>query len=439
MRLIRKTIFWLHLIVGLLVGLGVALMAGTGAVMAFEHPILDAVEKYDGRPPNPQVEAWSVENLLARVREIDPATTPTGLTYHNDPNAPAEVQIGRDRVMFFNAYTGELVGTEATRLRSFFKTTLELHRWLTLSGDWRPVGKNIMGAAAIGFLVLILSGLWLWMPRRVSWKAFKSVVVPSLSLKGKARDWNWHNALGFWLLIPLLVITLSGIVIAYPWATALAYRAVGDTPPPPRNEGGPRGGENRGGEQRRGEGRDGSAGAQTPRPLNLEGLNDLWFAAQDRSDGWTSITMRLGGGRRGGGGGGEGQANTEGDSGGNGGGVQFVVARGDAELAMNRTTLTFNRRTGELVSEQTFESQTPGRQLRSMMVPIHRGEVLGHVGRAIALIACLAALVLVYTGFALSWRRFAPARKPVKRAATADRQIPQILSMATPAGHDQGG
>jgi uncharacterized iron-regulated membrane protein len=283
-----------------------------------------------------------------------------------------------------------------------------------------------MGAAALGFLLLILSGLWLWMPRRASWKAFKSVLVPRATLRGRARDWNWHNALGFWLLIPLLVITLSGLVIAYPWANALAFRAVGDTPPPPRNEGGPRG-EGPGGNrsERGGERRDGPTRALA-RPLNLEGLNDLWFAAQDMSPGWTSITMRLGG-RRGG------EAPQAEDGQGSGGGVSFVVARGDAELAMNRTTLTFDRRNGELTSVQKFEDGTPGKRLRSMMVPIHRGEVLGNVGRAIALVACLATLMLIYTGFALSWRRFVPARRAVKTSPAA-APVRQILSMATPAG-----
>ncbi|MDB5326328.1 MAG: peptidase [Phycisphaerales bacterium] len=426
MRWIRKTIFWLHLVVGLVVGLGVALMAGTGMVMAFEHPIVDRAERFDGRPPTPNAEAWSVENLLRRAQEIDPASRPTGLTFQSDPNAPAAVPMGRDRVLYLNAYTGEKVGTEATRLRAFFKTTEDLHRWLALSGTGRDVGKNITGAVAIGFLVLIISGLWLWMPRVWRWPALRAVMVPSGRLRGKARDWNWHNAFGFWLLLPLLVITLTGLVIAYPWANALIFRAVGEAPPAPREQRprmamGP-GGE-RPGERRSGGGEGRPAGeANAPRPLNLEGLNDLWFSAQDMSANWTSITMRFGGGRRGGGGG-EGQAEDEAGGDGARGGVSFIIVRGDANVPTHRTTLTFDRRSGELTRTEAFADQPLGRRLRSLVVPIHRGEVLGTTGRVIAVIACAAALMLVYTGFALSWRRLARpvlARRRARRAEKTD-------------------
>ena len=36
----------------------------------------------------------------------------------------------------------------------------------------------------------------------------------------------------------------------------------------------------------------------------------------------------------------------------------------------------------------------------------HSGEILGLWGQSLALAGCLAGCVLVYTGFALSWRRF---------------------------------
>ena len=38
-------------------------------------------------------------------------------------------------------------------------------------------------------------------------------------LRGRARDFNWHNVVGFWSAIPLVVIVLGASVISYPWAT----------------------------------------------------------------------------------------------------------------------------------------------------------------------------------------------------------------------------
>ncbi|MGC4030376.1 MAG: PepSY-associated TM helix domain-containing protein [Tepidisphaeraceae bacterium] len=238
-KIIRKTFFWLHLVVGLVVGLGVAVMAGTGILMAYEKPILERVERYDGSPTKPDQALWSVEDLLLAVNEQVPDATPSGITSFADYNKPAVVQLGRDRVVYVNNYTGHIVGEGAESWRGFFHTVEELHRWLAATGDWRNWGRNWTGVVNLGFLVLIVSGLWLWWPKKLKWKAIKTVTVPSLKLKGKPRDWNWHNAVGFWALVPLSVIVLTGTVISYPWANNLMFRLVGDTPPAPREEGGP--------------------------------------------------------------------------------------------------------------------------------------------------------------------------------------------------------
>jgi uncharacterized iron-regulated membrane protein len=48
--------------------------------------------------------------------------------------------------------------------------------------------------------------------------------VPSLKLRGKPRDWNWHHAVGFWSAPALLLITLTGLVMSYQWANAPTQR-----------------------------------------------------------------------------------------------------------------------------------------------------------------------------------------------------------------------
>ena len=50
-------------------------------------------------------------------------------------------------------------------------------------------------------------------------------------LRGKARDFNWHNVIGLWCAVPLFVVVLSGVVISYPWASDLVYRVAGEAPP----------------------------------------------------------------------------------------------------------------------------------------------------------------------------------------------------------------
>ena len=428
MRFLRKTIFWLHLVVGLVVGLGVAVMAGTGLVMAFEKPIVEKAETYDGRSPTAGLKADSIENLLNAAQLHVSDASPTAVTAYASLDKPAAVQFGREKIVYFNNYTLKPVGTEAAGLRGFFHFNEELHRWLatTAGTPWRTWGRWTTGIVNLGFLALILSGLWLWFPRRLRWRNFRPVLVPNVRLKGKLRDWNWHNTAGFWLLIPLTVIVLTGTIMSYPWANNLLFRAVGDTPPAPRGEGGgnrgrmamnggPNGQNGERGGQRRGEGGrgeggrgEGMRGQRGPvEPINVEGFNDLWASTEDASPGWQSITLRLGG-RRGGGEGGGGPGGGGGGEGGDGergAGVSLAVNYANPLSPLQRVTFNYNRNTGELINKQTFNDIPAGRRARSLVLPIHRGEILGLPGMVVAAVSCLAALVLVYTGFALSWRR----------------------------------
>ena len=81
------------------------------------------------------------------------------------------------------------------------------------------------------FLFLVMSGLYLWFPRKKTWASFRKILWFRGGLSGKARDFNWHNVAGFWCCVPLFFLVLSGVVMSYPWASNMVYRAAGSEPP----------------------------------------------------------------------------------------------------------------------------------------------------------------------------------------------------------------
>ena len=85
--------------------------------------------------------------------------------------------------------------------------------------------------------MLVVTGLFLWLPRQWSWAAIRRRLLFRPGLRGRARDWNWHNVAGMWCALPLLLVTLTGVVISYPWANALLFRCCRQ-PPPARQEAG---------------------------------------------------------------------------------------------------------------------------------------------------------------------------------------------------------
>jgi uncharacterized iron-regulated membrane protein len=59
-----------------------------------------------------------------------------------------------------------------------------------------------------------------------------------------------------------------------------------------------------------------------------------------------------------------------------------------------------------VLRKESFSGYSLGRQVRSWTRFLHTGEALGVVGKALAAIASAGAVLLVWTGFALAWRRF---------------------------------
>ncbi|QDE87149.1 PepSY-associated TM helix domain-containing protein [Myxococcus xanthus] len=410
MRTFRNIIFWIHLIVGIATGLVIAIMSFTGVVIAFEKQLIEWAER-DVRTvqlPSPGAPRLPVEALVERARAARTDGQPSGVTVYPEPTSSVLVSMGRGSVTYVNPYTGEVLGNGATGLRGFLQWNVEFHRWLAAGGDNRAVGKAITGASNAVFLFLAISGLYLWWPRKWTLRAMRPSLWFRRGLKGKARDWNWHNVIGFWSLPVLIVLTASGMVISYKWASNLVFTMTGNTPPasqwPP-----------------------GSASVKVPAPeveTPRKPMDVLIAEAQKTSPTWSSATVRLGGGARPGGAPAQGGRGPEakgapeakGERGGKGNAdgldaVTVTLREADAWPLFSSKQVSLNPFSGEVAKQETYADYNSGRKLRTWLRFLHTGEALGLMGQLVAAIASLGGVFLVYTGFALSWRRFFPRRR----------------------------
>ncbi len=364
----RKVVFWMHLVAGVVAGAVVLVMSVTGVLLAYERQMTawaDAaptVEVFRGTP------RLSPEALLEKVREARPQGIPGNLILKSDPSLPAIVGLGREGVFFANPYTGEIVGEGSKAARTFFHEVTDWHRWLGTHGENRVWGKGITGACNLAFLFLVVSGIYLWWPRPWSQKNFQSVGIPRIDLEGKARDWNWHNSIGFWLAPILFFIVLTGVLISYPWATRLLYQLTGNEAPPAREGGGEMAG----------------------RVTKVQGwttgtLDPLWVRAEQQGADWKSISVRF--------------PNAPGKS------LTFLIDQGDGSRPDMKSSLTLDSKSGEILRWEPYESFNAGRKARFWARWIHTGEAGGIAGQTLAMLASGGASLLVYTGFSLSVRR----------------------------------
>jgi len=371
MKKLRKIIFWCHLPVGVIAGVVILIMCVTGVLLTYEKQITAWADTrgYRSAPPTPDAPRLPVEQLIAKAREAREGN-PTAVTLKSDPLAPAEIAFGREATIFVNPYAGSIYGGGSQKVRGFFRGVTDWHRWLGANGDNRNVARAITGASNLGFLFLVMSGFYLWWPRNWSLKSLRSITWFRRGLPSKARDFNWHNVIGFWSAAPLFIVVLSATVISYTWASNLAYRIVGETPPAPRaNQPAPA-----------------SANSDKSQVDLSNNLNSAWLRSEQQVSDWRSITMQL-------------PASSSPQ-------LTFNIDSGTGGQPQKRAQLVLDRNTGEVVRWEPFSSYTRGRQLRTILRFTHTGEVAGIFGQTIAGIVSTGGAVLVFTGLALAIRRF---------------------------------
>lgn len=365
----RKIFFWLHLSVGVVAGLVIFLMSVTGVLLTYEKQMIAWFDERSLPERTAGVARLAVEELLRKAQE-ERGSAPSAISIKANDGSPVQLIFGRE-VAYQDAATGKILGSGNKGARQFFRVVTDWHRWLAMSGDQRSTGRAITGASNLAFLFIVCSGAYLWIPKVWSKANLRAILWFRGGLSGKARDFNWHNAIGIWCLVPLVFVVAAATVISYPWASNLPYRITGTQPP---SASGPSPGN----------------GPSQQTSFDLTGLNSLWDKAAKQKAGWRTITLRLPNSDR--------------------APVTFTVDSGYPGQPQERLTIAMDRQSGKIRSAESFQDWNAGRRLRTWLRFVHTGEFYGIPGQTIAGIASLGGAFLAYTGVALSLRRFSAWR-----------------------------
>lgn len=403
---IRSVFFWTHLVVGLSAGLLILLMSVTGVMLGFERQMIAAIDgaptvKASGEPRLP------LDTLLARAAIDRDAVA--SIVVKRDATQPVTVRL-RER----GAAPVMLDPYRATSLRAsgdgsgqkFFSALRRWHRWVGVqSSELRAQMKVVAGVANLVFLLLVLSGIYLWWPRHWSLARLRATTLPQWHRAGKVRDFNWHNSLGFWFAAPLALIVASAAFISFRWPGQYLDLALGN-------------------EQERVAAREALNGRQTP-AASPSAANTASSAASVRAaseraapepgaaeretlprfvrDGdaalaayvvtvdslrpqWQQLTVTM--------------PDARSDA------TRIAVAEGNTYRPDLRWTVEVDRASATLVTSTGYADLSPARKIRAWVRFGHTGEVFGLWGQFFATIASAVGVLLVWTGFALAWRRW---------------------------------
>jgi uncharacterized iron-regulated membrane protein len=100
---------------------------------------------------------------------------------------------------------------------SLFGFLHRFHENLTIP-TWS--GRAIVGWAGVGMLILSLTGIWLWWPRN-------GAFLPGLRWRRAPKtSANLHHLFGFWISLPLALVSLTGIYLSFPQGARSLMSAV---------------------------------------------------------------------------------------------------------------------------------------------------------------------------------------------------------------------
>lgn len=235
---IRKLINDIHLWLGLASGLVLFVVCLSGTIYTFHTEVEEWLNKdkffvaapanatrlpvdvlvpkleqqLKGKIASLEIPAAENRTLKAVVKADKKKKMPASEVPAQPSKAKKEGGSDRGKTYYINPYTGEVTGTEKGRGVDFFTTMMKLHRWLLIEGD---AGKIIVGSATIIFVLLCLSGLVLWFPKRL--KHWKQGFKIKASGNWKRTNHDLHNTLGFYALIFLVIMGLTGLCWSFEW------------------------------------------------------------------------------------------------------------------------------------------------------------------------------------------------------------------------------
>lgn len=375
----KGIILFLHRWLGLITGLVVLILSITGCLFVFQQEISEWAYHdtfYANEVPEDQ-QHLSIEKLQNKAADaLETQHLPYGLTTYKDPDRNWSAMLykaGGDSWTYFggmetyktayiNPYNGDIEGI-INEKKDFFQIVKGIHWSLLLA---TPVGQPIIVWSTVVFLIILISGIVLWWPKK--WN--KAGKQKSFKIKWGSScrrvNYDLHNVLGFYFLLLSLIVGFTGLYWYFPFAQkSLHFLGTGEykLPDDPTEK-----------------------VVSTQPDSNADSIpmtvayNKAWseypkaysIAFVAPADSQSTIRANV---------------------------------RPDGETYYGNSSLLFDQYSGELLSADRYKDKNAGEKLVSMNYDIHVGAIGGLPGKIIAFFTSLICASLPVTGFIIWWDR----------------------------------
>lgn len=195
----------------------------TGTIWVFHEEIKSLVHPaYPIDVQNrPMISPSQINGIIQKEFPAEPVNM---VSYQK--NAAIEVMVKKwadnPLIVSLDPYTGKILGQRLNedRITLFFYFIENGHRFL-----WMPVkiGRPIVNYGTLVFVILLFTGLVWWYPKK--WN--KSTRDKSFKIKWNAKwkriNIDLHNVFGFYALLILLILSLTGMIYGIKWYSKGLY------------------------------------------------------------------------------------------------------------------------------------------------------------------------------------------------------------------------
>lgn len=368
--MVKKVLFQLHWIFGITAGLILAIVGFTGAMLSVEDPILEAINPgVMSIAPPANVQKLSPQELIDAIKAREPEARINSVTIRNEPHQTSQVALapvdgGRGETRYANPYTGELLAKPQGE--EFFRSVMQLHRWILIPGGSAGAGRTIVGICTLILIYLAITGLYLRWPKRHSLKTWFKL---DLKKKGRPMWWSIHSVFGTVVFVAYIVMSVTGLWWSFEWWKNGMSLALTGKPVVAQQQGGPGGG---GGAGR-------SGGQQQPIEVSLA---PAWTGFQQATEGkFSTATFTI--------------SRKADDP------VQVRFLPSDAQHDRANDQMRLDAASGAVVSHDRFKEKPFGEQVYSSNYNLHTGAYFGPIGVMLWMLASLMMPVFFVTGWIL--------------------------------------
>lgn len=224
----RSVSFTIHKWLGIVSALVLTVVALSGTIYVFHDEVVKLLNRDMFYVKTSEMGA---QVPVERIVEDIQSSTGGQLRFLSIPAAENKVWLAnvmlegggrRGHTYMVNPYSGQFEEQKDLKGEAFFFWVFRLHRWLLMD---TAIGRPIVGWATIVMIFLTISGLIVWLPRKLR------NVYNGLKIKWRGGAYrltfDLHSTLGFYAAFFILIMSITGLYWSFDWSRSAILSALG--------------------------------------------------------------------------------------------------------------------------------------------------------------------------------------------------------------------